>query len=516
MSSTSWRGRELLGSQTPRVWYAPSADTSAGAEAVRLGELAGLEPMPWQRFVCEHALAQRVTGGSWSWAAFEVLLLVPRQNGKGTCIELVELYALFALGLNVYHTAQLMETSRKAAERLWLLIDRTPQLRRRVRDVKRTADKITIELTNGAHITFMARSSKSGRGFDDANVLIFDEAMFLEPRMTEAIIPTLSTRETPLVIYASSAGLAGSVLLRRLRRRVVEQGAGITGFDWSIDPRITAEPGFDPLAVEVVAQANPSLGALITMDYVRGEYAALTTTPEGLQGYLRERLGVFDDDPAAAKRVFSATAWAARGGATAPPTERIAFGVAAAWPDAESASIAVTGWLGDELVVQVVQHGPGTGWVLPRLRELVDRHGAPVVIDPGGPAGFLLGEIADERLDEGQRPIEVLTPTMREIGYAAKALLVAVAGDRPYLRHFGQPELDAAAMHAGRRPLGDSWTLQRRGDVDISPLEAVKLAAWGSSRTVPAPPAPVALPHGDDDELRMPRIDIADLTKIGF
>lgn len=507
MSLTIWRGRELLGSQTPRVWSAPSAATSAGPEAVRLGELAGLDPMPWQRFFCEHALGQQVDGGGWRWAAFEVLLLVSRQNGKGTCIELIELYALFSLGLNVYHTAQLMETSRKAAERLLLLIDRTPALARRIREVRRTADKVHVELTSGAFVTFMARSSRAGRGFDDANVLVFDEAMFLEPRMTEAIIPTLTTRETPLVIYASSAGLAESALLRALRKRVLDGGPGIAGFEWSVDPSAPAADGFDPLAVEVVAQANPSLGGLITMDFVHGEHAALTSNGR-LQGYFRERLGIFDADPEEAKRVIPAAAWSARSGATGPPDGPVAFGVAAAWPDAARAAIAVVGRRAGELVVQVVEHGAGTSWVLPRLRELVGRHDAPVVIDPGGPAGHLVADIADEA-DE----VEVWTPTMRQVGYASADLLAEVSGDAPSLRHFDQPELTAAVTGAARRPLGDLWTWQRRGEADISPLEAVTLAAWGVSQLVDdVPPAPLAVAAASSG----PRSETGDVIGMGF
>lgn len=514
MSSTRWRGRELLGSQLPRVWSAPSAPTSAGPEAVKLGELTGLDPFPWQRFFCEHALGQIPDGAGWRWAAFEVLLLVSRQNGKGTCLEIIELYVLFSLGLNVYHTAQLMETSRKAAKRLLLLIERTPQLRRRVRDVQKTADKIHIELTSGAFITFMARSSRAGRGFDDADVLVFDEAMFLEPRMTEAIIPTMSTRETPLVIYTSSAGLADSVLLRALRQRLLDGDPSLAGFDFSADPAVVQAAidadTFDPLDLAMLAQANPSLGALITTEYVRGEFAAMTSTGS-LRGFLRERYGIFDPDPEADKWVIPASPWADRAGATLPPDGLVAFGVGAAWPDASRSSISVAGWRDGELVVQVVEHRPGTAWRLPRLRELFNRYGAPVVIDPGGPAGDLIGDIEAEELESGELPIEVLKPTMREVGHASKDLLDEIAGQTPRLRHFGQKELNEAVKAAGRRTLGDLWTFQRRGEVDISPLESVALAVWGLRFVGVVVPAPVAVASSSSA-----RMETADLSRIGF
>lgn len=508
MSSTSWRGRELLGSQQPRVWSAPSAPTSAGPEAVKLAELAGLEPMPWQRWFCDIALRQKVDPGGWRWAAMEALLLVSRQNGKGTCIEIIELYALFSLGLNVYHTAHLMKTSRKAFARLWALIERTPQLRRRVLGKPRqTAEEIVITLVNGAQITFMARSGRAGRGLDDCDVLILDEALFLEPKAVEATIPTMSTRPTPLVLYASSAGVTGSVLLRALRKRLAAQESTIAGADWSIDPAQIGREGFDPLDPLLIAQANPSLGALISMDYVRGEHAAMTSTGS-MAGYLRERLGVFDVDPLEAKRVIPAGAWAERAGAMDRPSGLVAFGVAAAWPDAESAAIAVAGRLDGELIVQVVEHRPGTGWILPRLQELQEWHGAPVVIDAGGPAGFLI-----EAIDE-DASLYVLQPTMRQIGHASKDLLAEVCGDAPTLRHFDQPELNAAVGGAGRRTLGDSWTWQRRGEVDISPLEAVTLAVWGCGRPTSVPPPPPRSIETEDQPLPGGATD--DLALIGF
>lgn len=440
-------------------------------------------------------MGQHVDPAGWRWAAFEVLLLVSRQNGKGTDIEILELYCLFSLDLNVYHTAHLMKTSRKAFKRLWSLISRTPQLLRRVKGKPRqTAEEIVIELTSGALITFMARSGRAGRGLDDCDVLILDEALFLEPKMVEATIPTMSTRPTPLVVYASSAGVEGSVLLRALRKRMEDGDPTIAGFDWSVDPAEVKREGFDPVAVGPVAQANPSLGGLITMDYVRGEFAAMTSTGS-LAGYLRERLGVFDADPDELKRVIPAAAWADRAGADGRPEGPMAFGIAAAWPDAEKVAIGLGGRLDGELLLQVVDYRPGTEWVVERVRELVDKWGdIPVVIDPGGPAGFLIEDFENEKLEPGQKRIKVLQPTMRQIGHAAKDLRAEICGDAPTARHFNQKVLNDAVAGAGRRPLGDSWTYQRRGEVDISPLESVMLGAWGSTKVAPPPPPPVTIP----------------------
>lgn len=408
---------------------------------------------------------------------------------------------------------------------MWALIKRTSSLLRRVAGRPHiTADQITITLTNGAFISFVARSARMGRGFDDVDLLVLDEALFLDPSVIQAAVSGMTTRPKPMVIYASSAGVTGSAQLRALRQRMLDGDPTLAGFEWSMDPDLVAEQikrdEFDPLALEHLAVSNPSLAdrkpGLVTVDWCRGELAEL-----GLAGYLRERGGLFDADPDVAKRVIPAGAWTDRMGATLPPDGPLAFGVAAAWPDAESASIAVAGRVDGELVVQVVQVvrgepavvGEGTSWVLPRLRELVDTHGAPVVIDPGGPAGHLIAEIADEELEPGQDEIEVLTPTMRQVGYASKDLLAEVAGDAPSLRHFDQPDLNKAVAGAGRRTLGDLWTWQRRGAVDISPLEAVTLAAWGVSQLDDyEPPPPVAVAALSSGA----RSETGELARMGF
>jgi hypothetical protein len=529
MSSTTSPGLVLIGSQEPRVLSAPSTATSAGAEAVALAELAGLSLFPWEQLVCDVALRQHATG---RYAVLEVLLLVSRQNGKGTCIEAIELYALFIVGANVYHTAHLMSTSRKAFKRLWRLIERTPSLRRRVYGKPhKTADQITITLTNGAFITFMARSGRAGRGFDDADLLVLDEGLFLGPGMVEATLPAMSTRAAftstgPLVLYASSAGVEGSVLLRALRDRVHAGDPMISGLDWSIDPEAAAAPGFDPLALEVVAQANPSLGegdgALITMEYVRGEFAAMTSTGSR-NGYLRERLGVFDADPGEAAKVIPAAAWRTR---EDPDRERpagpVGFAVAASWPDARWGSIGVAGWLDDELVVQLIDRRPGIGWVVERVRELTeDWDNVGVAIDAGGPAGALVEDLQEDA--DNHPRFELIVPTIRDIAHASSRFRTAVVGapadefgdgDAPFLRHHGQDEVDRAVRAATRRPLGNAWTFGIRDpEVDIGPLEVVTLAAWlAETRRPVVVPSPVGIGAGTGAAIAAK----SDVRRMGF
>jgi hypothetical protein len=74
--------------------------------------------------------------------------------------------------------------------------------------------------------------------------------------------------------------------------------------------------------------------------------------------------------------------------------------------------------------------------------------------------------------------VTVTQPSTSDIAVAHGLFIDELAAGR--LGHAGQPELDAAVRHGIQRPLGGATAWQRRGiPVDISPLSAATLAAWG-------------------------------------
>src|SRR4051812_49912064 len=86
---------EPSGVQRPRVSNVPVYATSAGQEAADLAASAGLVLDPCQRLVLDGALGERPDG---RWSAFEVGLLVSRQNGKGSILEARGLAGAFLFG----------------------------------------------------------------------------------------------------------------------------------------------------------------------------------------------------------------------------------------------------------------------------------------------------------------------------------------------------------------------------------------------------------------------------------
>jgi phage terminase large subunit-like protein len=291
----------LLGDQTPRLRSVPPSDTSEGGNATDLAALAGLRLDPWQAHVLEAGLGRR--GGR--WAAFEVCLIVARQNGKGSVLEALELAALFLFDdvKLILHSAHQFKTAAEAFLRIRRLIEERPQFDRRVARVRTTTGAEAIELKDGTRLRFLARSSGSGRGFT-SDLVILDEAYELGGREMAALLPTLSARPDPQVWYTSTAGNPDSAQLGRLRQRGLAGGDRSLAFlEWSVD-----DASYDPADPVGWARANPGLGIRIEPDYVARELAALPA-----EEFARERLSVgsYPVDDAGTWQVLGQDAWAA-------------------------------------------------------------------------------------------------------------------------------------------------------------------------------------------------------------
>jgi len=68
----------LYGIQEPRIQLVPPARWSLGDDAIELAATAGLILDPWQQLVLRGSMGELAPD---QWAAFEVGLIVSRQNG---------------------------------------------------------------------------------------------------------------------------------------------------------------------------------------------------------------------------------------------------------------------------------------------------------------------------------------------------------------------------------------------------------------------------------------------------
>ena len=141
----------------------PATASTSGEEAVELAASAGLFLDPWQIDAVFDLLGEDASG---RWAATSGGLICPRQNGKGSIIEALELAWMFLCDVDlIFHSAHLFATASDAYARLKLLIQNTSDLHRQVRSYSESHGQEGITLRNGKRIRFVTRSKSGGRGF---------------------------------------------------------------------------------------------------------------------------------------------------------------------------------------------------------------------------------------------------------------------------------------------------------------------------------------------------------------
>lgn len=484
----------VYGWQEPPIQTAPPSVTSAGQEAIDLARKAGLKLDPWQQHVLRVGMAEKADG---SWAAFEVAVNVPRQNGKGGIIEARELWGLFVGGEElILHSAHEFKTAKNAFRRIERLIRGCPDLHKRVKRYWQTTGEESIELHSGQMLRFIARSKGSGRGFS-GHCNMMDEDMILGDNEMDALLPTMAAIDDPQIWYLGSAGIGGqSVQLGRLRARAlaaIEAGVpdpSLAYMEWSADLHVKECPKDcdkhdDPASDETVRKANPALGYRLTLPKVANERATLSK-----DGYARERLGVgeYPSDEADAWKVIGKDVWEALADEESRPSDPVSFAIDVT-PERSHASICVAGHFGDGVHVEVVDNRPGTGWVAERIRDLVTKWNPRcVVIDPGSPAGSLITDVTtqlkvdpDEEVGEDEEP-QLLAPLVqmktRDVVHSCGQFYDAVAAGR--ISHLDNAPLATTLAGARKRELGEAWAWARRGvGVDITPLVGVTQARWG-------------------------------------
>ncbi|HEX6968100.1 MAG TPA: hypothetical protein VF174_04700 [Micromonosporaceae bacterium] len=471
------------GSQSPRVSTYPPADYSSGPDVADLAEAAGLVLDPWQRYVLEHGLGERADG---KWAAREVAVWVPRQNGKGAIIEARVLAGLFLFGeKRILWSAHEYRTAQEGFLRIRELIQNAPDFDRLVKRYWEGSGEQGIELTTGQRLKFLARSRGAGRGFS-GDCIILDEAQELTLLQMKAIFSTMSAKSihgNPQIWYLGTPPEDPAAWVYGIRKDGEAGKDRLAYFDWGLGEVDESVPLKDRLKAyadrDLWYRANPGLGIRISEEFCEDELSRLR------EGFAPERLGMwlpYAGDEDAGWQVISQAAWEAasdvmRGG-TSRVEGRPAFGVYVP-PDRSYAAIGVAGasTLGGRHIEVAGRDGsldyrPGVGWVVPRLKELERHNPSVVVVDDKA--------LAEEAEKAG---VVVHRANVADVVTGCQLLYDGIAGPDVSARdvvHIGQQELTEAVRGAVKRDVGGSWAWARRDlAVDVTPLAAVSLALFG-------------------------------------
>jgi terminase large subunit-like protein len=430
--------------------------------------------MPWQQHVADVILEVDPDTGELAYTEFG--LTVPRQSGKSTLVLAKAVHRVSATGFfgprqRLVYTAQTRHKAREKWEEDYAgQLEASRHFAGKIKTHKGNGNE-HIRFPNGSRFGIEANTEKAGHGgtIDEAYL---DEA-FAHPdaRLEQAFRPAMITRRNKQLGVISTRGWKGRepYLLKKIEkgRAQAEMGmrAGTAYFEWS------APDDADPLDRDVWRACMPALGYTITEAAIAAELETI-----GLADFRRAYLNQsVSQDAAVEWSVIGKAPWDARRIAPVRPDGPVMFAVAASWPDADSAAVAVIGQSAGRITVQIHRHQPGVSWAVEELARLVDAHpNLGVVIDQGGPAGRLVAPL-EAALPRGT---ELIKASMADAARAFGLFQTEVVGDAPRLAHFDQPELNGALASATKRPLGDGFTWARRDATDIAPLEAGTLGVW--------------------------------------
>jgi hypothetical protein len=437
-----------------------------------------------QRLAVEVMMAQDAVG---NWAAPTTGREMPRQNGKGDEIEVVELWGLVQRAeaiLHTIHDAVLLATQTQG--RMLDVLSR-PDLKPRIKTVWKGTGQQMIELRNGGVIFYRTRTGGGGRGVDDVDRLVVDEAQHATDGQIESLSPTLLANSNPQMNTMGTGGLAGkSEWWWGIRRRALSASPGNFGYVGHTAERVTMDDrgvvAQLPVDVEdrsVWLAVNPAVAAGRGQGMTSLEEQFLRLSPEG---FAREHLCVWDPpteniekhapklDPAnwsatAIENDVAAARW--------PKATSLAFDVTR---DGEWSSISVGAGTITDPFVQTVVHNKGVGWLPAALVEWVAKINPPAVgYNSAGPVAAQIAAVLESFIAAGLSA-DLLRPfNGGEYKAACGGFYTDVVEGRLHHPADGQAPLDAAALDATERPLVDAFAWAQRSE-PISPLTSATLA----------------------------------------
>lgn len=252
----------LQGVVEPRIWT-PSPDLpSYGIDFMEFCESIGYELLPWQKWL-SHEICKVDENDKWHFK--EVGVIISRQNGKSTFMQLMILWRMFALGQKLQvHTAHKLTTSSEIFWKIDDVIQSHASLIEHFTKKYETKGSQEIKLKGGQRYLVRANNS-AARGIAAPDTIYLDEVReYKDDEIWSSLRYTQMASINPQALIFSNAGDQHSVVLNRLRERGLAAAAGaddrIGWFEWS------AEPGCDIRDRKAWAQANPSLGHTISVE----------------------------------------------------------------------------------------------------------------------------------------------------------------------------------------------------------------------------------------------------------
>lgn len=471
-------------SEIARHVVLPSGITSTGWPAVRDKCVSfGVGFDPWQDGAGRVILSKRADG-AYACGIGGVVISIPRQVGKTFLLGAI-VFALCLLhpGLTVLWTAHRLRTANETFAKMQSFSRRRKVAPHMLKPVL-GAGEATIRFRNGSRILFGARERGFGRGFDDVDIEVFDEAQVLTENAIDDMVPATNTAANPLLLFTGTPPKPTDPAdVFKMKRDDALSGES----DDTAYIEFSADENCTPTDRKQWAKANPSYPT-------RTNDAAMLRMKKNLtpESFVREALGVWDPKDSGgvipgwdalrdeSSRIVDGWSWAL----SVSPIE-----LGPQW-----SAIGVAGRRADgDFHVEWMEHRQGTAWVVDYCKAAYQSKLIPLRVHKAGPEGALISRL----VEAGVEVDEVSTSAVAQ----ATGLIVAAANGEPVedehgdmvmtpgLRHLGQPSLDMAVKNAVLRSGVDGAVVlsQRKSSIEITPFMACTVAAGGVPALDPVP-----------------------------
>ena len=491
-----WVGHwpRLDGPQEPR--YTSSAEGGDDKLALRCARFAyrstHKRQLPWQ---WAELKAMMLTGAGGLWLHRLVCLVCTRQQGKTEIMAWRILFGLFVLGETIVYSAQRGQTADAVFARVVDVIKANPELWGAVAEGptggKQGRGDITVRSLDGrlAHLRCGVRSTDLGRGLDQIDLVVFDEAYNLTPAEVAALTGAQMASANAQTIYTSTAPVASVHAFCDIFAGLRE--LGLKGYrnpadadadlhyseycapDPPVDELDRAEARLDR---ELWRLASPSHGVISQDRDIEANRKVLCINAEGVLLWEADYLG-WGEWPAAAEQVEPVI-----------PIEEVWLPLVPEHPPE----------LAGQYVLTVSRSQDRRRWYITAGRRTIDGR---VFLETGYEGRVHIGEAARKLLElielwdpaevlvEGHDPGVDIVPVMRKLGIdvrptnanefalaCAGFIDAAFAGD---IEHMGQPLITECLKVALMRtlPRGDRVFDTLEGA--IAPLIGYVLTHWG-------------------------------------
>jgi hypothetical protein len=421
----------------------------------------------WQDSVGKLALAKRADG-TYAAGIGGVVLSIPRQTGKTFLIAaIVFAMCLLHKDLTVLWTAHRKKTAEETFGKLQAFARRKKIAPHVDRVTVGSGDEV-VYFKNGSRILFGARERGFGRGFDDVDVEIFDEAQILTEAAVEDMVPATNVAKNPLLFFIGTPPRPkdpGEVF-RGKRKDALDGDEDTLYVEFSADPDANEDDR------EQWAKANPSYPS-------RTNTAAVLRMKKNMNtpgSFRREALGIWDDDANRSK--IHPRRWA-KGNVNAPPAQGVdSYGVKFS-PDGAVVALSACRKADDgRLHVECIARRPtsdGTAWLVEWLAPR-RRKAAQIVIDGKAGQAGLVDELRTARVPKAV----IITPTTDQVIAAHTMLLEGIK--RGTITHLDDPVLADAVARSGERKIGKAggWGFEGINGGDPTALESAVFAVWAA------------------------------------